>query len=645
MDSGLSRYAPWAAPALAFAGTLGLEVALVERKYGVFGGGFGASHVIDGAGEGAAFAALLLVSQALLVGTLFLAIRALHRRNRESPLFLLNFLFFSGGGLAALLLAKFEALSYFSDALGFELMTKLGGGSLADAVLYVASDAALAIAGLVAAVAGWLLALRLARRRLPDKVQLPSLEWRHLLGLALPLPLLAAAAAREPDARYALVRFTAPAAALSALAAASDFDRDGYSWFTAQPDSFPFDATRFPFMLDIPNNGVDEDGLAGDFRWNGSGTAGPTPRLPAEKMHLVLVVLESVRGEAIGKKIDGREVTPNLNALARAGSHGREAYSHVGFTTESLKSLFSGALSPRPGSPSLFRDLKANGYRVGVFSGQPESFGDISATVGMREYADVFVDGDTLKSERAFGFAAKASIMVDGRKLLREFDRRFASGWKQPTFLYVNFQEAHFPYSQPETKRMIGGDPIPRGEISAKNRAWVERTYWNAVAYDDWLVGQLIARLKQLGIWDKTLLVVTADHGESLFDDDFLGHGHVLNRQQTHVPLILSRPGIEVPRPIGLSDYRALILKALGADIPATARGEVFQHISALERPAAIGLVGRGGVRTTFRLETGQVSNGRRGARYSELPEGSPDRAGADALIDEWTRQRWLARR
>lgn len=642
----MSRLRPWWPLAFAFLVTLALELALVERKYGLFAGGFGASHVVDRPGETGLFLLALLPAHALLIGFLYLFIRALHRRRRNSPVFLLNFLFFAVGGLAAALIAKFEALAYFSDAIGFELIRSLGGGSLAQAALYVASEAALMVVGAAGAVLAWWLALRLGRRWLPETVATAPLKWRHLLWIGLPLPFLLYAAGAEPDAHYGLARFTAPGLALQGLSEASDFDRDGYSWFTSQRDSAPFDPTRHPFVLDIPDNGIDEDGYAGDFHFSGGQASFPAPVIPDRK-HVVVVVLESTRGDAIGRVVDGRPVTPVMNALAREGSYAREAYSHIGFTTESLKSLFTGTLGARPGAPSLFRDFKANGYRVGVFSGQAENFGGIAETAGMRETADVFVDAETLKSERAFSFAATASLLLDGRKVLRAFDGAFGSaeGWRRPTFAYFNFQEAHFPYAHPDMPQRLPGRPIPRGEISPANRLWVAHTYWNAVAYDDWLIGQLVERLKRLGVWDDTLLLVTADHGESLFDDDFLGHGHVINRQQTQIPLILSKPGLAIAQPIGLADYRSLILRSLGAKVPER-RGPVFQHVSQLEAPAAIGLVGAGQNWTTFQLETEEVwfSDSGRRVRYSDLKPGSAEKARADAVINEWNRQRWLAR-
>jgi membrane-anchored protein YejM (alkaline phosphatase superfamily) len=397
----------------------------------------------------------------------------------------------------------------------------------------------------------------------------------------------------------------------------------------------------------VPGNSVDEDGYGGDFRFAPEPAAAARVALPPHPKHLVLIVLESTRADAIGRRIDGREVTPVLNALARSGSAVPEAYSHVAFTTASLKSIFSGMLDPPAGGPSLYRDLKADGYRIGVYSGQPESFGDISEVVGMRSNADIFVDAETLKAERAFSFAAKGSLLIDGRILLREFDRNFArpADWARPTFLYFNFQEAHFPYSHPGMPRILPGEPIARANINIGNRTALERTYWNAVAYDDWLIGQLIARLKKVGVWDDTVLAVTADHGESLFDDAFLGHGHLINRQQMRIPFILSVPGVKVNGPVGLYDYRAVLLRALGADLPEPGGRPVFLHIGPLDAPTAIGMVEAGGRFTVMMLETDEVRFSESGCkgRYADLRAGSPERSRADQLINEWARQRWIA--
>ena len=102
--------------AFAFVVTLAFEAALVERKSAIFGGGFGQSKTVDQAGEWLVFVPALLVAHAALILAVYLVLRALHGRRRGSALFFLNFLFLTVGVGSALLVAKFEALAYFSDA-------------------------------------------------------------------------------------------------------------------------------------------------------------------------------------------------------------------------------------------------------------------------------------------------------------------------------------------------------------------------------------------------------------------------------------------------------------------------------------------------------------------------------------------------
>ncbi|HEV2818272.1 MAG TPA: sulfatase-like hydrolase/transferase [Allosphingosinicella sp.] len=625
--------------------TLLAELALAERKYGLFGGGFGQSQALDAPLEILAFAAAILACQTLLFWLAYRLIRRLHGRKGDSPLFHFNFAFLAGGGAIAILFAKYQALAFFSDAMSFQIIRNLGGGSLVEALLYVLSDAGLVLIALGGGAAFYLIALLFVRRATPALRDHYRLGRRPALAACLAVPALLFAANRVPDARAAAARFDGVIAVSTLLDRASDFDRDGWSFFSFPIDRQPFDPGRHPYALDIPGDGIDQDGVGGDFAFAGSAATAPPPVIAGARRHVVLIVLESTRADAIGRRVDGRELTPTLNALAARGSAARAAYSHVGFTTQSLQSLFTGELAPVDDRQSLVRDFLANGYEVGVFSGQAEDFGGTANLVGLRR-GSIYVDGNTLIEERAFSFAAEGSVAVDGRILLREFDRRLGrrEAWARPHFLYFNLQSAHFPYYEPMMDRVLPGEPIPRGQIGPANRDWTARTYWNAVAYNDRLIGALLARLRRLGVLDDTLVVVTADHGESLFDDGFLGHGHMLNEQQTRIPFILNEPGIAIPPVIGLADMRGLILRAAGASAPPAPRPAVFQYLGSLDRPGAIGTVDAAGARTIFSLfeESVWTSNSGRWARYAGLPAGSAERRAADAVLDEWARQRWL---
>jgi hypothetical protein len=627
--------------------TLGAELALEERRLSLFGRDFRHFHTLDQPAETVLFLAGLLASHLFLLLLAFWALRRLHGPTRAAPRFYFNFLFVGTVPLALAMAARFRILSYFSDAVSITIIRNLGGGSLLDALHYVLDEAIFLLLALGGAAAAYLILARFFRLDAATVAASPPRHprWYQLLLAAPVVGLLLFEAGRAGDSRTALDRFIAPSLLYSALGQLTDFDRDGYSLFSRQRDSRPFDARRHPFALDIPNNGLDENGFGGDFRYGGGDDALPTPSFPGPKKHVVIIVLESTRADALTMRWAGRRVAPNLAALAASGSAAPEAYSHVGFTRNSLVSLFTGRLDPVDDGQSLFRDFKRSGYRVGVLSAQAEDFGGIAAAVGMRRNSDVFIDAKVLENESVWPSLRQISLLIDAKALLREMDRHFGAreGWRQPTFLYFNVQTAHFPYHFPGTPQFLPGAPIPRPEIKSANRDRVARTYWNGVAYGDWVVGRIVARLKALGIYDDTVVVVLGDHGEELFEHGYLGHGQVLNALQTRIPLVFSPPGLRLPRPAGLTDVRALVLKAAGARLPDGPQARpILQYIGDLDRPASIAMVEVGGRWTRLDLSTEEVEGEGGRADFRDLPPGSALAAKVRQLIYLWERECWL---
>lgn len=636
-----------AAPAIVLAVSL-VELAIADRKYGIFTGGFGQSNAVDTFGEWALFLSGYLISQ-LAAALLLLKLCAWLNRRAHRGAALFHFAFAYGGLSLGAIGSQYQLHSYFSDAVDFALIKQLGGGSLKDALLFSKNEIAMGLLALGLFCLVWLLSWRLARRFIAagpaDPVR--PLTWRAvwLAWLAF-LVWLAVVPRTGSDAAQGLNRMLVWNGVQDAAAVLTDFDGDGYGLFGMQVDDHPFDARRHPLALDIPDNGIDEDGYGGDLHLVPVPAARPETLVPTDGPNVVLVVFESTRADVLGKRIDGRPVAPNLEALAAEGAGIAPSFSHVAFTTASLKSIFTGELAPHAGDPSLFRELKKSGYRIGVVSGQPEDFGDISATVGMRENADVFVDAEKLKDRRAFSFAAQGSLLIDEGVLLEQFDRTFGKpeDWRRPVFLYMNFQSPHFPYDHPGLPRTMTQHPIARGDISEANRAEVERTYWNAVAYSDARLGELIGRLKRLGVWDRTILLITGDHGESLFEDGFLGHGHIINQRQYATFMAVNRklPGLSAP--ITISDYRPILLDLLQGKAPSVPPQAPFMHIGELDTPSTIGMAGTPFGIVSLRLQTGRTCFERpeHCASYSSLS--GEERKAADAVVARWGSERWARR-
>ena len=628
---------------------MSVELLLADRKYGIFTGGFGQSRAVDTIAERVVFVLGYLAANGLF---LFLARALIWRGSRWKhswpPVFQLYVIY--GGGFVLLLAAQYQLHSYFSDAVSFQLLANLGGGSLLDALLFAANEIVLAgSALLVAALLLWIV-YRILLRRFPPRPFDNATAHSHkakpkTLILLLILSIAAAFTVPRffPDSAHGLNRTLIWRMMQTGLSAVTDFDRDGYGLTGELIDVHPFDAERHPLALDLPSNGIDEDGFGGDLRLI------DLPRQPAmadfsgNKTNLIVVVLESARFDMIGKRVNGKAVAPNLEALVAEGSVVRPTFSHIGFTTASLKSLFAGAIEPEPNSPSLFRELKASGYGVAIFSGQPESFGDISEVVGMRESADVFVDGTSLQHLRAFSNAAQGSILIDEGHILDAFEKDYSSGdaWTRPQFIYFNFQSGHFPYDHAGVTRRITKSPIPRAEISAGNAKALRETYWNALAYADERLGQLVASLKAKGVWDNSLLLVTGDHGEELFENGFLGHGHNIGLEQYGTFLVSNRPGLPSTAVAGMSDYRAMIHALLRDEMPSGPRSPTLMLVGDLDRPTQIGMAEAGGRITTLRLDTREAC-----FKEQNRCEGADGLTGelrnrVSALIQLWGSARW----
>ncbi|MCC6766679.1 MAG: sulfatase [Deltaproteobacteria bacterium] len=320
----------------------------------------------------------------------------------------------------------------------------------------------------------------------------------------------------------------------------------------------------------------------------GAATTGYRSSAPA-RPNLVLINVDTLRADHLGCYGYGRDTSPFIDGLARAGVRVVDARTNSSFTREAVAALFTGKLpstsgamgwgaKPAASDETLAEILERAGYATGFFSattmltdpGFAQGFG---VARHLTEAWGVSGLGPQL-SEEALAFVARAS------------DR--------PFFLYLHYLDPHGPY-QPSTAhyRRFTSTPIanplniyadvrPRlNELRAEGFGPGDPRFEDQVArYDaeiadtDDAIRQLFTGLERLGVLDGTRVVLTADHGEEFLDHGFVEHAWTLYDDVLRVPLVLW-PASAWPTPpkgrlAATVDLLPTILEALGVrDRPA----------------------------------------------------------------------------
>jgi hypothetical protein len=384
----------------------------------------------------------------------------------------------------------------------------------------------------------------------------------------------------------------------------TDFDRDGFGALGRPDDPKLFDSRIRPYAVEIPGNGVDEDGVAGDL----PATLGPyeepavTSTVWRSTPDVVLFVLESFRADAFGGTFEGKAVTPVLDELATRGISVSHAYSHNGYTVQSRRHIFSGSTAGLRGGSTLLDDFKAHGYETAYFSAQDESFGGPLQGVGF-DRADVRYDARTQPELRYTTYTTAGSLAVPytvlGDRIATYLKTRTPN---RPLFMYVNFHDTHFPYHHSQIKPLLNDSVLGQSEITSAHADALRTMYLNTAANVDRAIGQVLMQARSV-LKREPAIIVLSDHGESLFDEGFLGHGYTLNDAQTRIPLVVANLPIAIEEPFGQSDLRSAIGRALEAEPTAAAAPvlranpakQIFQYLGPFERPRQIAFTGLDG--------------------------------------------------
>jgi arylsulfatase A-like enzyme len=302
--------------------------------------------------------------------------------------------------------------------------------------------------------------------------------------------------------------------------------------------------------------------------------------------NVVLIVLDASRRDHLGVYGYPKNTTPNIDRLAADSYVFDEAISQATRTKPSVTSLFTSQYPSRHGV-ILSNDagLNVTGYSL------PPGILTIAETFKDRSYRTVgLIDNPTIRGEINFGkgfdsysLAGSDRELTDG--MLHFIDEKSAQG---RFFAYLHFIGSHVPYAPPRpySSMFVEDWHSPfnitsihkrgylRLDINPSQLAYVVSQYDGELAYSDSLVGEIIVRMRERGLLNRTMVVVTADHGEELLDQPGLfAHGWDPYEALIRVPLIIFDPSMKSPSRVAgqvrTVDIMPTLIDLTGGSVPA----------------------------------------------------------------------------
>jgi arylsulfatase A-like enzyme/Tfp pilus assembly protein PilF len=294
-------------------------------------------------------------------------------------------------------------------------------------------------------------------------------------------------------------------------------------------------------------------------------------QVPLEELNVVLITIDTLRADRLSS-FGSQVETPNLDRLAADGVLFTNASTTVPFTFPAHSSIMTGTYPPFHGvreNVGYYLDDENITLAERMSETGRQTAGFVSAFVldsrwGIGRGFDHYFDDFDLA---AFETANLGSVQRPGSETIEAAVGWLDKGEQQagpdmPFFLWLHLFDPHDPYTPPEPYRSrYPGQP-----------------YDAEVAYTDELVGDFLDDLDRRGLLERTLIVLTADHGEGLGDHGERSHGYFVYDSTVHVPLIVRFPGSvlagrRIDVPVSHVDIVPTILEMTGQHIPERLQG------------------------------------------------------------------------
>lgn len=303
--------------------------------------------------------------------------------------------------------------------------------------------------------------------------------------------------------------------------------------------------------------------------------------------NVILILVDTLRADRLGAYGNQRVLTPFLDELATHGTVFLNAYSTSSYTVPAVATLFTSRYTSQHrviNSTSSLQDsevtlaerLSEAGFAAAAFSANIQ----INAEYG---YQQGFQNFFTMKLRKLRAYTIRERV----RKWLDTSTSRAT-----PAFLYLHYFEPHYPYEPPEPFRgrfrfqttapineqqaLRNAGPGNWHLLSPDDVALLASLYDAEIASLDEQLRLQFNELRERGVLDNAIVVITADHGEEFRDHGEMGHGRSLYGEQIRIPLIVTGPGIAAQRVsenVSLVDVAPTLLELIGQPAPRAFEG------------------------------------------------------------------------
>ena len=334
-------------------------------------------------------------------------------------------------------------------------------------------------------------------------------------------------------------------------------------------------------------------------------SAAAIPDLLLDRPNIILVMVDTLRADHLPCYGSKNVKAPNICSLGDGGSV-LQAFSHASWTKPATASLLTSLLPSSHGAMSkpsslsseielVSEVLQNEGYTTGGIVSNINLAQSFGFDQGYDEYhylgPDYLIGAQEsssklilyqlvrqvvfkLKPGLRFGDFYQDSEVVNAVAfdfLDRHADSRF--------FLFLHYMDPHDPYFE-HPYNGVGVARVSNPHPDPERAEELQRLYRGEIEYLDGNFGKFLAKLREMDLYDDTLIVLTADHGEEFFEHEGWWHGLTLYEEQIHVPLLVkwnrdneNLASVGDDTPLRLIDIAPTLIARAGAAIPENMQG------------------------------------------------------------------------